>query len=66
MEKAIEFTPDDPIIREHLGDGCLKVNLVEKALEAYEKALQLKPKEDQLNRLRKKIKEIKTKKGEAP
>ena len=45
----------DPLITEHLGDGYLKVNLVGKALKLYERALQLKPKEDQLNRLRKKI-----------
>jgi hypothetical protein len=38
---------------------------VERALELYERALQLKPKEDQRSRLEKKIEEIKRRKGEA-
>jgi tetratricopeptide (TPR) repeat protein len=66
LEKAIELTPDDPIITEHLGDGYLKINLVDKALELYERALQLKPKEDQLTRLKGKIEEIRARKGKNP
>jgi len=44
----------------------LKINFVDKALELYERALKLKPKEDQLTRLKGKIEEIRAKKGKHP
>jgi len=61
LEKANQLTPDDSTISEHLADGYLKLNRIEKATEFYEKALKLEPKPDQKERLEKKIKELKEK-----
>ncbi|MGZ3524899.1 MAG: tetratricopeptide repeat protein, partial [Thermodesulfobacteriota bacterium] len=61
LEKANQLTPDDSTISEHLADGYLKLNRVEKAAEFYEKALKLEPKSNQKERLEKKIKELKEK-----
>ena len=57
LEQAIGQVPDDPIIREHLGDAYLKVGQYPKALEAYLKAKELGP-EDKA-RLEKKIEDLK-------
>jgi Flp pilus assembly protein TadD len=62
LEKANQLTPDDPTITEHLGDGYQKLNRKDKARELYEKALTLDPKGDQLERLKKKLKELENKK----
>jgi predicted negative regulator of RcsB-dependent stress response len=62
LEKANQLTPDDSTIMEHLGDGYAKLNRVNKAIEAYEKALTLEPKPDQMERLKGKLKELKEKK----
>jgi len=62
LEKANQLTPDDPIITEHLADSYLKLNRIEKAIEFYEKAQKLDPKQDQIERLKNKIKELKEKK----
>ena len=62
LEKANQLMPDDSVISEHLADGYSKLNQVQKALSFYEKALNLEPKPDQADRLKKKIKEIKEKK----
>jgi len=56
------LTPDDPIITEHLADSYLKLNRIEKAIEFYEKAQKLDPKQDQIERLNNKIRELKEKK----
>ena len=63
LEKANQLTPDDPVITEHLADGYSKLNRKEKAKEFYEKALTLNPKPDQMERLKKKIEELKGKKN---
>jgi tetratricopeptide (TPR) repeat protein len=61
LEKANQLTPDDPIVTEHLADSYLKVNRIEKAIGFYEKAEGLDPKPDQMERLKKKIQELKEK-----
>jgi tetratricopeptide (TPR) repeat protein len=61
LEKANQLTPDDPTITEHLADGYLKLKQIEKALSFYQKALTLEPKPDQIERLQKKIKDLKKK-----
>jgi pentatricopeptide repeat protein len=55
------LTPDDSTITEHLAEGYLKLSRIEKAIEFYERALKLDPKPDQVERLKKKIKELKEK-----
>ncbi|MDP3017347.1 MAG: tetratricopeptide repeat protein, partial [Deltaproteobacteria bacterium] len=62
LEKANQLTPNDPAITEHLAEGYSKLNRREKAREFYEKALTLNPKPDQMERLKKKIEELKGKK----
>jgi tetratricopeptide (TPR) repeat protein len=63
LEKANQLTPDDPIITEHLADSYLKLNRIEKAIEFYEKAQKLDPKQDQIERLKNKIRELKEKRS---
>jgi Tfp pilus assembly protein PilF len=63
LEKANQLTPNDPVITEHLAEGYSKLNRREKAREFYEKALTLNPKSDQMERLKKKIEELKGKKN---
>jgi pentatricopeptide repeat protein len=62
LEKANQLMPDDSTITEHLADSYLKLNRVEKAVEFYERALKLDPQPDQIERLKKKIKELKEQK----
>jgi tetratricopeptide (TPR) repeat protein len=59
LEKANQLTPDDPVITEHLADSYIKLGQFQKAMQLYEKALNLDPKPDQMERLKKKIKELK-------
>lgn len=53
--RAVELTKDDPVIHEHLGDALLNLGRGEAARQAYERALKLSPKKDQLERLRRKV-----------
>jgi Tfp pilus assembly protein PilF len=39
---------DDPVVFEHIGDTCLKLNRMPEALEAWQKALTLDPKNKNL------------------
>jgi tetratricopeptide (TPR) repeat protein len=61
LEKANQLTPNDPVITEHMADGYSKLNRMDKAREFYEKALTLNPKPDQIERLKKKIEELRGK-----
>jgi tetratricopeptide (TPR) repeat protein len=61
LEKAVEYAPDDAIIREHLGDAYLKTDLKNRALEMYEGALTLDPEKDEL---KKKIESLNKNEGE--
>jgi tetratricopeptide (TPR) repeat protein len=63
LEKASQLTPDDPVITEHLADSYIKMKQIQKAMELYEKALNLDPTPDQMERLKKKINELKNKKN---
>jgi tetratricopeptide (TPR) repeat protein len=63
LEKANQLTPNDPVITEHLAEGYSKLSRREKARDFYEKALTLNPKPDQMERLKKKIEELKGKKN---
>jgi tetratricopeptide (TPR) repeat protein len=58
LEKANQLTPDDPVITEHLADSYYQLHRLDKAVEFYERALNLEPKPDQLERLKKKVKEL--------
>jgi len=37
------MTKEDPVVFEHIGDTCLKLNRVAQALEAWQKAVGLDP-----------------------
>src|SRR4030067_1783618 len=63
LEKENQLTPNDPVVTEHLGDGYSKLSRMDKARELYEKALTLNPKPDQMERLKKKIEELRGKKN---
>jgi tetratricopeptide (TPR) repeat protein len=63
LEKANQLTPDDSVITEHLADSYSKLSKIQKAMELYEKALKLDPKEDQIERLKNKIQELKEKRS---
>ena len=63
--QAVNLSPDDPEIMEHLGDTYLRKGKKDLALENYKKALdllhsskKLVPKEDNLKRVKEKIKKL--------
>lgn len=60
-----KLTRDDPVVLEHIGDVCLKLNKTGQALDAWQKALNLDP---QNKKLAEKLDNAKTKmsKGEPP
>jgi tetratricopeptide (TPR) repeat protein len=62
---ANKLTRDDPVVLEHIGDACAKLNRSAEALEAWQKALTLDPKN---KALADKIDDAKTKmsKGQSP
>ena len=59
LEKAHQLAPEDPIIAEHLGDAYAKQDETEKALQMYERSLQLDPKKTELQEKIKKLREEK-------
>jgi len=54
LERANELTGGDPVISEHMGDVYLSLGLKERALESYEEALTLEPRDDEQPELREK------------
>jgi tetratricopeptide (TPR) repeat protein len=54
LERANELTGGDPVISEHMGDVYLSLGLKERALESYEEALTLEPRDDEQPQLREK------------
>jgi tetratricopeptide (TPR) repeat protein len=54
LERANELTGGDPVISEHMGDVYLSLGLKERALERYEEALTLEPRDDEQPQLREK------------
>jgi tetratricopeptide (TPR) repeat protein len=62
LDRAVELTGGDPVVSEHLGDVYLLMNERDRALEYYEEAVDLKPREeeqpdlmDKLDRLRREV-----------
>jgi tetratricopeptide (TPR) repeat protein len=51
LRRADELTGGDPVISEHLGDTYLLLGQKEQALEKFEEALRLEPREDEQPRL---------------
>ena len=58
MRASQNMTKDDPIVFEHIGDACLKVNRIAQAIEAWQKAGGLDPAN---KRIAEKIENAKTK-----
>ena len=58
LEKAVRLVVDDPVIIEHLGDAYLKVGETGKALRSYRDALKAATEDEQLERIREKIREL--------
>src|SRR5207245_11528217 len=65
LHAAQKLTRDDPVVLEHIGDTCAKLDKSAQALDAWQKALNLDPKN---KKLADKIDNAKTKmsKGEPP
>ena len=65
LRAAQKLTRDDPVVLEHIGDTCAQLNKSAQALEAWQKALNLDPKN---KKLADKIDNAKTKmsKGQPP
>jgi len=65
LRAAQKLTRDDPVVLEHIGDACAKLNKTAQALDAWQKALNLVP---QNKKLADKIDNAKTKmsKGQPP
>jgi len=65
LRAAHKLTHDDPVVLEHIGDTCAKLNKSAEALDAWQKALNLDP---QNKKLADKIDNAKTKmsKGQPP
>ena len=40
MEQAVTLVPDDPVVREHLGDVYSRLGLTQKALQSYRRAIE--------------------------
>jgi tetratricopeptide (TPR) repeat protein len=55
LERASELTGGDPVISEHLGDVYVTLDQKERALEKYEEAMTLEPREDEQPKLREKL-----------
>ena len=55
LEKAHKLAPEDPVIAEHLGDVYLKNRQYEKAMQMYERSLQLDPKKTEVAEKLKKL-----------
>jgi len=65
LRAAQKLTREDPVVLEHVGDACAKLNKLAQALDAWQKALNLDP---QNKKLADKIDNAKTKmsKGQPP
>ncbi|MBP1720093.1 MAG: tetratricopeptide repeat protein [Deltaproteobacteria bacterium] len=55
LEKAHKLAPEDPVIAEHLGDAYLKNQQGDKAVQMYERSLQLDPKKTEVAEKLKKL-----------
>ena len=57
LERAVELRPQDPTINDHLGDAYWRVGRKPEARFQWRRALSLDPEEDQIEIIRKKIRE---------
>jgi len=55
MERAVELTPNDPIINDHLGDVLWKVGRQTEAVFQWKRALSFEPEDEDAMRIRKKL-----------
>ena len=55
LQQAVQLSPDDPSILDHLGDVYLESGHIQDALQAYKDALKMFTKDEDLDRIRKKI-----------
>ncbi len=58
LEKAVHLLVDDPVIIEHLGDAYVKDRKPDKALRSYRDALKSATEDEQLERIRSKIRTL--------
>ncbi len=63
LERAPELTGGDPVISEHLGDAYWRLDDHERALEFYEEALQLEPREGEQPELMEKLERLRRELG---
>jgi len=63
LERANELTGGDPVISEHMGDVYLSLGLRERALEKYDEALTLEPRETEQPELRQKREQLRRELG---
>jgi len=58
LERAAKLTGGDPVISEHLGDVHLALGEKRRALERYEEALRLEPRDDEQPELQQKLEQL--------
>jgi tetratricopeptide (TPR) repeat protein len=63
LERADELTGGDPVISEHLGDAYFLLNQKKRALELYEEALGMEPRESEQPELRGKTERLRRELG---
>jgi tetratricopeptide (TPR) repeat protein len=63
LERADQLTGGDSVISEHMGDVYLSLGLRERALEKYQEALGLEPREDEQPKLREKYEQLRRELG---
>lgn len=57
LERAVELRPEDPVINDHFGDALWRVGRRVEARFQWERVLSLKPEADQIEPIKKKLKE---------
>jgi tetratricopeptide (TPR) repeat protein len=63
LERAAQLTGGDPVISEHLGDAYLLLEDKRRALQFYEEALNLEPREGEQPKLREKLERLRRELG---
>jgi tetratricopeptide (TPR) repeat protein len=61
LERAVEITVDDPTIIEHLADAYEKAGKADRAVSRYREALKKTKEDEQVKRIRDKIKRLERK-----
>jgi tetratricopeptide (TPR) repeat protein len=65
LERAAQLTGGDPVISEHLGDAYLLLEDKHRALEFYEEAVNLEPREGEQPKLHEKLEKLRRELGSA-